>query len=103
MEPIERSHDLTAAIVLAVIVFLVFAVLVAGILTDTFTPTDSVAAWVGSGIVGLASAVLAAWSLVLHFDAPMEWAERVGGDLLLVGIAVGLLFVGLATFAAGVL
>ena len=103
MEPIDRQRDLTAAVVLAVLMFVVFAVLVAGIITDTFPPIDGAAAWAGAGIVGLACALLVAWSLVLHLDAEMAWAERIGGDLLLVGLGVGLFVVGLATFAAGVL
>jgi hypothetical protein len=103
MGPIDRSRDLPTALVLAVVTFLVFAGLVAGIITDTFPPVDAGAAWVGAGIVGLACAALVAWALVLHFDAEMTWAERVGGDLLLVGVAVALLFVGLPTFVAGML
>jgi hypothetical protein len=103
IEPYERQRDLTAAIVLAVIVFLIFAGLVAGILTDTFPPTNSAVAWVGTGLVGVASAIFSAWAVVLQIDARMEWADRLGGDVLLVGVAVGVVLFGLGTFAAGVL
>jgi cytochrome c biogenesis protein CcdA len=103
MESLDRSRDRTAAIVLAALVFLVFAGLVVGIVTDTFRFDDRAVAWVGAGIVGLACAVFTAWAVVLHVDARLEWADRLGGDLLLVGVAVGLVFVGLPTFAAGVL
>ena len=89
--------------VLAVVVFLIFAGLVAGILTDTFPPTETAVAWVGAGLVGVAAMVLTAWAIVLVTETEMEWAERVGGDLLLVGVGVGLLATGLPTFAAGVL
>jgi hypothetical protein len=103
MGPVDRSRDLTTAVVLAVVVFLVFAVMVAGVLTHNFTPKDTAATWVGAGFVGVAAAVLTAWAIVLRLDAPMQWAERVGGDLLLIGVAVALIFVGLPTFAAGTL
>jgi hypothetical protein len=103
MEPIDRSRDLTAAIVLAVVVFLVFAGLVAGIATDTFALDERAVAWVGAGLVGLACAFFTAWAVVLQLDAEMGWARRLGGDLLLVGVGVGLVFVGLPTFVAGVL
>ena len=103
LEPIDRSRDLTAAVVLAVVIFLVFAALVAGILTGTTDPKDTAVAWVGTALVGLGASVFTAWAVVLQLDAEMEWAERVGGDLLLVGVAVGLVVAGLPTFAAGVI
>jgi hypothetical protein len=103
MGPVDRSRDLTAALVLAVIVFLLFAVMVAGVITDNFAPKDTAVTWVGTGLVGIAAAVLTAWAIVLRVDAPMEWARRVGGDLLLVGLATAFIFVGLPTFAAGTL
>jgi hypothetical protein len=103
MQPIDRSRDLTAAVVLAVVIFLIFAALVAGILTGTTDPKDTAAAWVGAGLVGLGAAAFTAWAVVLQLDAELDWAERVGGDLLLVGVAVGLVAAGLPTFAAGVI
>jgi high-affinity Fe2+/Pb2+ permease len=101
--PVDRSRDRVAAIVLAAVVFLVFGGLVAGILTDTFKPEETAVAWVGAGLVGLGCAVFAGWAVVLHLDLELEWASRAGGDLLLAGIAVGLVFAGLPTFAAGVI
>jgi hypothetical protein len=103
MDSLDRSRDLTAAIVFAVVVFLVFAVMVAGVLTDNFQPKDTAVTWVGAGFVGIAAAVFTAWAIVLRLDSRMEWAQRLGGDLLLVGVAVALLFLGLPTFAAGTL
>ena len=103
MEPIDRQRDLTAAVVIAVVVFLVFAGLVAGILTHTFSTEDGAVAWVGTGLVGLGCAVFAAWAVVLHTGAELDWASRVGGDLLLVGVGVGLVAAGLPTFVAGVI
>ena len=102
LDEIDRSRDLPAAVVIAVIVFLVFAGLVAGIITDTFPPEETAVAWVGAGLVGVASAAFIAWAVVIQLETEMEWATRVGGDLLLVGVGVGLLFVGLPTFVAGV-
>jgi hypothetical protein len=103
MQPTDRSRDLTAAVVLAVVVFLVFAVLVAGILTGTTDPKDTAVAWAGAALVGLSAALFTAWAVVLQVDAELAWAERVGGDLLIVGLAVGLATAGLPTFAAGVI
>jgi len=71
--------------------------------TKTFALDDEVEAWVGAGLVGLASVVLAAWALVLLYDKPLDWAERLGGDLLLAGVGVALVVAGLPTFAAGVI
>jgi hypothetical protein len=103
METDERSADLTAAIVLAVVAFLVFAGLVAGVLTGNFPPKDTAVTWVGAGLVGVAAAVFTAWAVVIRIDAELEWAKRLGGDLLFVGVAVFFVFVGLPTFAAGTL
>ena len=103
MEPIDRRHDIRAAIVLAVLIFLVFAGLVVGILTDTFPPKDDALAWTGAGFVGLGAIVFGAWAVILHLDVEMEWADRIGGDLLLVGVAAALVATGVPTFAAGVL
>jgi high-affinity Fe2+/Pb2+ permease len=100
--PVDRSRDRVTAIVLAAVVFLVFAGLVAGIITDTFPPQETAVAWVGAGLVGLGCAVFTGWAVVLHLDIELEWASRAGGDLLLAGIAVGLVFTGLPTFVAGV-
>jgi hypothetical protein len=58
---------------------------------------------VGAGLVGLGAAVFTAWGVVLQLDAELDWADRVGGDLLLAGVAVGLVTAGLPTFAAGVI
>ncbi len=103
MQPIDRSRDLPAAVVLAVVVFLVFAALVAAILTGTTDPKDAAVAWVGTALVGIGAAVLVGWAVVLQLDAELEWATRVGGDLLLPGVAVGFVAAGLPTYAAGVI
>jgi peptidoglycan/LPS O-acetylase OafA/YrhL len=98
---VDPTEDLTTATVMAVVTFLVFAGLVAGLLTGTF---DQMAVtWVGAGLVGLGSAVLAAWALVLQFDPDLGPVERYGGDLLLVGFGVLFVAAGLPTFAAGVI
>jgi hypothetical protein len=89
--------------VLAALFTVLFAALVASLLTDTFALSNEAVAWVGTGLVGLAAIVLAAWAAVLHTGAEMEWAERAGGDLLLAGVGIGLVAAGLPTFAAGVL
>ena len=99
----DTSEDLTAALVLSVIAFIVFAALVAGLVTGTFALDDEAVAWVGAGLVGLGAAVLAGWTVVLHLGTELPWAERVGGDLLLAGIGFGLVVAGLPTFAAGVI
>jgi hypothetical protein len=91
------------AVVLAVVTFLVFGVLVAGIVTDTFGLDDRAVAWVGAGLIGLSSIAFGAWAAVIGYEEPLEWADRLGGDLLVAGIGVGLLMAGLPTFAAGVI
>ena len=88
--------------ILAVVTFLIFALLIAGLATATFGLTDAAAAWVGAGVIGLSATTSGAWSVVLSRDMEMGWARRVGGDLLLLAIAVGLLVTGIAVFAAGV-
>jgi hypothetical protein len=103
MQPIDRSRDLPAAVVLAVLIFLIFAALVAAILTGTTDPKDTAVAWVGTGLVGLGAVAFIAWAVVLQLGAELEWARRVGGDLLLLGVAVGLVAAGLPTYAAGVI
>ena len=103
MEPRDPSQDLTAAAVLAVIGVLVFAALLAALLTGALSFEDRTLAWVGAGLVGLGGVMLAAWAIVLGVEVSMSWADRVGGDLLLVGVGVGLFFAGLPTFAAGVI
>jgi hypothetical protein len=97
----DPSEDQTAALVLAVVTFIVFAALIAGLATKTFD--QAAAAWVGAGLVGLGSAVFAGWALALRGDVDFARVERVGGDLLLVGAGVFLVFAGLPTFFAGVL
>jgi hypothetical protein len=89
--------------VLAVITFLVFTAFVAGLLTHTFALDDEAEAWVGAGLVGIGSLVLAGWAVVLRLDEPLDWAERAGGDLLLAGLGVLFVVAGFATFAAGVI
>src|SRR4051794_15802848 len=101
LEPQDPSRDLPAAAVLAVIAFIVFAGLLAFLITRKSAP-DAVA-WVGAGLVGLGSLVLTAWALVLNFEPDLGPAERIGGDLLLVGFGVLFVAAGLPTFAAGVL
>ena len=103
LPPVDRARDLVPALVLSVVWFLVFAALVAGLVTDTFGLDDAAVAWVGTGLVGAGAAVLAGWAFVLHLDADLEWAERVGGDLLFAGIGFALIIAGLPTFAAGVI
>ena len=101
LEPHDPSDDLVAAGVMAVVAFLLFAGLLVWLFTRTSTP-DTVA-WVGAGLVGIGSLVFAGWALVLNYEPDMDWADRVGGDLLLVGIGVALVFAGIPTFFAGVL
>jgi hypothetical protein len=86
---------------MALVAFLVFAALMAGLITKSITPKP--VAWVGAGLVGLGSAVLTAWALVLNYGPRLGWAERYGGDLLIVGFGVFFVVAGLPTFAAGVL
>jgi hypothetical protein len=49
------------------------------------------------------SLVLTAWALVLNFEPDLGWAERYGGDLLLVGFGILFVVAGLPTFAAGLI
>jgi hypothetical protein len=97
----DPGDDLIAASVMAVVTFLVFAALLASLITKSFTPVP--AAWVGAGLVGLGAALLAAWAAVIQFAPSLGWAERFGGDLLLVGFGVFFVAAGLPTFAAAVL
>ncbi len=99
IDPPDPSRDLPAAAVMAVVAFLVFAGLVVWLVTRKTTP-DAVS-WVGAGLVGIGSLVLAAWALVLNFEPDLGRAERFGGDLLLVGFGVLFVVAGLPTFAAG--
>ena len=99
IEPPDPTRDLPAAAVMAVLTFVVFAGLVAWLVTRESAP-DAVS-WVGAGLVGLGSLVLTAWALVLNFEPDLGWAERLGGDLLLFGFGVLFVFAGLPTFAAG--
>jgi len=99
----ERSPELRPAIVLAAVAFVVFGLLLTGLLTHTFRLDDKVAAWVGAALVGVGALVFAGWAAVLGRHVDMAWARRAGGDLLLVALAVALAVTGLATFAAGVI
>jgi hypothetical protein len=99
LDPPDPSRDLPAAAVMAVVAFLVFAGLTAWLVTRTSAP--QAVSWVGAGLVGLASLVLTAWALVLNFEPDLGWAERFGGDLLLVGFGVLFLVAGVPTFVAG--
>jgi hypothetical protein len=99
LDPPDPSRDLPAAAVLAVLTFVVFAGLIAWLITRTSTPPA--ASWVGAGLVGVGSLVLTAWALVLNFEPDLGWAERFGGDLLLVGFGVFFVVAGLPTFVAG--
>src|SRR3954471_23010089 len=101
LEPPDASRDLTAAAVMAVVTFLVFAGLIAGLITRNSAPEP--VAWVGAGLVGLGSLVLAAWALVLNFEPDLGRGERFGGDLLLVGFGVLFVAAGLPTFVAGLI
>jgi hypothetical protein len=101
LDPQDPSEDLVAAAVMAVVAFLVFAGLMAWLVTRHSTPET--VAWVGAGLVGVGSLVFTGWALVLNFETDMDWAERVGGDLLLVGIGVAFVFAGIPTFFAGAL
>jgi hypothetical protein len=100
---IDRSQELRPALVLAILAFLIFGLLMAGLITETFGLDDEAAAWVGAGLVGLGSATFAGWAVVLHLDVELPRAERLGGDLLLAGLGVLLVVAGLPTFAAGVI
>lgn len=101
IEPPDPSRDLPAAAVLAVLTFLIFAGLMAALITRKSAPET--VAWVGAGLVGLGSLVLAAWALVLNFEPDLGPAERIGGDLLLAGFGVLFVLAGLPTFAAGMI
>jgi hypothetical protein len=101
LDPPDPSGDLVAAAIMAVVTFLLFAGLLAWLITRDSTPET--VAWVGAGLVGVGSLVLAGWVAVLNFEPDMDWAERVGGDLLLVGVGVAFVFTGIPTFFAGVL
>ena len=103
LEPVDPREDMTAAIVLAVVSFLLFGATVAMILTDTLRLDSRAEAWVGAGLIGLGSAVLAGWYGVLYAEAELPWGERLGGDLVLAGLGIGLVVAGLPTFAAGVI
>jgi hypothetical protein len=101
IEPPDPSRDLPAAAVMAVFTFLVFAGLMAALITRS--SASEPVAWVGAGLVGLGAMVLTAWALVINFEPDLGWAERFGGDLLFVGFGVLFVVAGLPTFAAGVI
>jgi hypothetical protein len=101
LDPPDPSGDLVAAAILAVVTFLVFAGLMAWLITRGSAPET--VAWVGAGLVGVGSLVLGAWALVINFEPDMGWAERLGGDLLLVAFGVLFVVAGLPTFLAGVI
>jgi hypothetical protein len=101
IEPPDPSRDLPAAAVMAVFTFLVFAGLMAALITRS--SASEPVAWVGAGLVGLGAVVLTAWALVINFEPDLGWAERFGGDLLFVGFGVLFVVAGLPTFAAGVI
>lgn len=103
MEPVDPTEDLTAASILAVLAFIVFAGLVAAILTDSVAPEDRAVAWVGAGLVGLGSIVLSAWAAVLYSETDLPWEDRLGGDLAIAGSGFFLVIAGLPTFVAGVI
>jgi hypothetical protein len=99
LEPKDPSRDLPVAAVMAVLTFLVFAGLVVWLVTRETSPEP--VSWVGAGLVGIGSLVFTAWALVINFEPDLGWAERFGGDLLLVGFGVLFVVAGLPTFAAG--
>jgi hypothetical protein len=103
MQPADPTEDLTAASVLAVLAFLVFAGLVAAILTDTVATDDRAVAWVGAGLVGLGSLVLSAWAIVLYAETELPWEGRLGDDLAIAGSGFFFVIAGLPTFVAGVI
>lgn len=91
------------ASVLAVLALLVFAALVAAIVTRTFGFDDRTVAWVGAGLVGFGAIVLAVWAAVLHADPELPWEGRLGGDLAIAGAGFLFFIAGVPTFAAGVI
>jgi len=101
IEPPDPSRDLPAAAVMATFTFLVFAGLIVALIMHKSSPEP--VAWVGAGLVGVGSLVLTAWALVLNFEPDLGWAERYGGDLLLVGFGILFVVAGLPTFAAGLI
>ena len=103
MEPVDPSEDLTAASILAVLAFLVFAVLVAALATKTFGLDDEAVAWVGAGLVGLGSFVLTAWAVVLYSERDVPWEGRLGDDLAIAGAGFLFFMAGVPTFLAGVI
>ncbi len=103
MRPVDPSEDLTVASILAVIGFLVFAALAAILITETVGTDDQAVAWVGAGLVGLGSLVLAAWAIVIYRETELPWEGRLGGDLAIAGSGFFFLIAGLPTFAAGVI
>jgi len=56
---VDRTEELRPAMILAVVAFLVFVLLVTGLITKTFSLDDDIAAWVGAGLVGLGAATFA--------------------------------------------
>jgi hypothetical protein len=100
LPPVDKTQDQTAALILAVILFLVFSGMAAALITRTVQ--QDATAWVGAGLVGLGSFLFAFWAWLLDDVPDFRWAERIGGDLLLPGFAVFFAFGGLATFAAAV-
>ena len=103
MEPVDPTEDLTAASILAVLAFLVFAGLVAALLTETVGVDDKAVAWVGAGLVGLGSIVLTGWAALLYSEADVPWEGRLGDDLAVAGAGFFFFFAGVPTFVAGVI
>ena len=103
MQPADPSEDLTAASILAVLAFIVFAALVAGLVTETFGLDDEAVAWVGAGLVGFASLILTAWAVVLYSERDVPWEGRLGDDLAIAGAGFLFFMAGVPTFVAGVI
>ena len=103
MQPVDPTEDLTVASVLAVLAFLVFAVLTTVLITETIGTDDRALAWVGAGLVGFGSLVLAAWAVVLYSETELPWEDRLGGDLAIAGSGFFFLFAGVPTLIAGVI
>ena len=80
-----------------------FCALVALLVTETFRLDTVAAAWTGAGLVGAGALVFAGWAVVLGTGTTLNGADRVGGDLIFVGVGVALVVAGLPTFAAGVI